>query len=214
MLATMLKQGVAAVMGLTLAAPTGLVAAPVQTQPGFAPGDGAVSPAACTPLGFDLSGPPQRSRPVPAPPPSPRANAGPPPITLPIEPTRKQDRVEYAGPPVIVPGPPPPPAPPAPARPSVITNPQWSRRPQVTERDFPDRAISSGTSGSATVRCTAQANGRPTACQVVSEDPSGYGFGRAAVRVVERGQLSPRTVDGAAQNATFTATVRFPIADE
>jgi protein TonB len=96
----------------------------------------------------------------------------------------------------------------------VITNPQWSRRPQPTERDFPDRALQSGTSGSATVRCTVQANGRPTGCQVVSEEPSGYGFGRAAVRVVERGQLSPRTVDGAAQNATFVATIRFPIASE
>ena len=30
----------------------------------------------------------------------------PPPITLPIEPTRKEDRVYYNGPPVIVPGPP------------------------------------------------------------------------------------------------------------
>ena len=122
MLATMLKQGVAAVMGLTLAAPTGLVAAPVQTQPGFAPGDGAVSPAACTPLGFDLSGPPQRPLPVSAPPP--RANARPPAITMPITPTRKEDRVEYAGPAAVAPAPPPPPyvapppAPPPPAPPA------------------------------------------------------------------------------------------------
>ncbi|MFN5481942.1 MAG: energy transducer TonB, partial [Brevundimonas sp.] len=43
----------------------------------------------------------------------------PPPVTLNIEPTKKEDRVEYAGPPVIGPGPPPPPAPPAPVRPSV-----------------------------------------------------------------------------------------------
>jgi protein TonB len=96
----------------------------------------------------------------------------------------------------------------------VITNPSWSRRPQVTDRDFPDRAISSGTAGQASVRCTVTASGRPANCQVTSESPSGYGFGRAAVRVVERGQLSPRTVDGAAENATFTTTVRFPIAEE
>ena len=124
MLATMLKQGVAAVLGVTLAAPVNLGGAPIQTPSGFAPGDGAVSPAACSPLGFDLAGPPQPPRPVYAPPPSPRANVAPPPVALPIEPTKKEDRVEYSGPPppyVAPPPPPPPPAPPAPMRPAVIT---------------------------------------------------------------------------------------------
>ena len=166
--------------------------------------------------------------PIPPPPPPPPTDQPPPPklqprepapspmappVTLPIPPVPKEDRQEYTGPPVNIPGPPPPPAPPAPPRPSVITNPTWSRMPQPTERDFPDRALSTGTSGVATVRCTAQANGRPTNCQVVSESPSGYGFGRAAVRVVQRGELSPRTVDGAAENATFNVTIRFPIAN-
>ena len=122
MLATMLKQGVAAVLGVTLAAPVNLGGAPIQTPSGFAPGDGAVSPAACSPLGFDLAGPPQPPRPVYAPPPSPRANVAPPPVALPIEPTKKEDRVEYSGPPPpYVAPPPPPPAPPAPMRPAVIT---------------------------------------------------------------------------------------------
>lgn len=122
MLATMLKQGVAALMGVSLAAPAGLGPARIQTPPGYAPGDGAVSPAACAPLGYDLSGPPRPPRPVYAPPPPPpRPQAAPPPITLPIEPTKKEDRVEYSGPPMVVPGPPPPPAPPAPQRPSVIS---------------------------------------------------------------------------------------------
>ena len=54
--------------------------------------------------------------------------APPPPVTVAVEPTKKEDRQEYTGPPVIVPGPPPPPAPPAPPKPSVITNPSWSRQ--------------------------------------------------------------------------------------
>ncbi|MBJ7486111.1 energy transducer TonB [Brevundimonas sp.] len=137
----------------------------------------------------------------------------PPPITLPIEPTKKEDRVEYTGPPVIVPGPPPPPAPPAPPRPSVITNVAWSRPPRPTADDFPARAMDRGVSGSATVSCTAQANGRPANCRVVSETPAGMGFGQAAVRIVQRGQLSPRTVDGAATNATFTVRVPFNLGD-
>ena len=121
MLATMLKQGVAAAVGLTLATPTGAGVAPIQSPPAFAPGDGAVSPAACTPLGFTLtpsSSDRVRSLNVAATPS--QSHAPPPPVTLPIDPTRKQDRVEYAAPP---PPPPPPPAPPAPMRPPVTSGP-------------------------------------------------------------------------------------------
>ncbi|CAN5174286.1 hypothetical protein BH10PSE1_BH10PSE1_12340 [soil metagenome] len=128
MLTIMLKQGVAAVVGLTLAAPTGAGAPAVQPRGDFAPGDGAVSPAACAPLGFNLSPPnsdryaySQRAYAVA--PPAPRPS-GPPLITLPIEPTRKQDRVPFGEaappPPPYVAPPPPPPAPPAPMRPPVI----------------------------------------------------------------------------------------------
>ena len=139
--------------------------------------------------------------------------APPPPVTVAIEPTKKEDRQEYTGPPVIVPGPPPPPAPPAPPKPPVIGNVQWSRQPRVTEADFPQRALDRGVSGSARVRCTAQANGRPTNCTVVSESPPNMGFGAAAVRVIQRGQLTPETVDGAARDATFEVNIRFPLGD-
>lgn len=54
MLATMLKQGVAAVLGLSLAAPSGGAAVSFQTRPAYAPGDGAVSPAACAAVGIPL----------------------------------------------------------------------------------------------------------------------------------------------------------------
>ncbi|MCG2662815.1 MAG: energy transducer TonB [Brevundimonas sp.] len=128
-----------------------------------------------------------------------------------ITPTKKEDRVEYTGPPVNIPGPPPPPAPPAPPRPSTITNVQWSRQPRPTADDFPARALEREISGSATVECTARSNGSPANCRVVSEEPAGMGFGRAAVRVVQRGQLSPRTVDGAAQDATFRVRVPFTL---
>lgn len=127
MFATALKQGVAAVVGLALAAPGGVPT--VSANPSSrVSGDGEATPASCGPLGFDLrpNSPEAYGRPAPMPVPArPQvstglANVGPPPITLPIEPTRKEDRVEYQGPPVIVPGPPPPPAPPAPSRPTVV----------------------------------------------------------------------------------------------
>lgn len=85
------------------------------------PMDGEATPAACGPLGFDL----RPSAPMPA---LVRrvAPAGPPVM---VAPTRKEDRVEYTGPPVNLPGPPPPPAPPppppappAPMRPTVMQN--------------------------------------------------------------------------------------------
>lgn len=136
-------------------------------------------------------------------------DAPPPPPPVNIVPTKKEDRVEVAAPAVITPDPPRPAPEPAPPRPSVIRNVAWSRPPRPTESDYPSRAMDRGISGSAVVRCTAQANGRPANCEVVSETPSGMGFGSAAVRIVQRGQLSPRTVDGAATNASFEVRVPF-----
>lgn len=96
-----------------------------------------------------------------------------------------------------------------PPRPSVITNVQWSRPPRPTADDFPQRAMDRGVSGSATIQCTATASGRPANCRVVSETPSGMGFGAAGLRVVQRGVLSPNTVDQAADGSTFTVAVPF-----
>ena len=153
----------------------------------------------------------------PAPPPPPpklqvrepvlNTQAPPPPVTLPIEPTKKEDRVEYTGPPVIVPGPPPPPAPPAPPRPAVVTNPAWARRPAG---DFPDRAMQRNVEeGSVTLDCQVQANGSVSDCNVVSEDPSGMGFAQAAIRGTRSARLTPRQVDGVATGGRVRFTTRF-----
>lgn len=86
-------------------------AAPPVALPSVAlakPLDGEATPAACGPLGFDLG----QAAPVVAPP---VRRTTPPPVN--ITPTLKQDRVEYTGPPVNIPGPPPPPAPPPPPPP-------------------------------------------------------------------------------------------------
>jgi protein TonB len=135
-------------------------------------------------------------------------NAPPPPVTLPIEPTKKEDRVEYRGPPVIVPGPPPPPAPPAPPRPSVVTNPAWGRR---VDPEYPERAAARGVDQIATVRvsCALQPNGSLTDCRTVSEDPPGLGFGAAALAAARRSRVTPGTVDGAAVGARVEYNVRF-----
>lgn len=134
----------AAVASLTLAAPPPLTAH--QGPASNSIRDGQPTAAACGPYGFELPG---GARPSP-----PRAQAAPsgriapPAATLPIGPTLKSDRVEYSGPPVIVPGPPPPPisstaAPPSPTRPSVpaeivVTGSRLTSHPE-TER-YPDAA--------------------------------------------------------------------------
>ncbi|WP_271145371.1 energy transducer TonB [Brevundimonas sp. NIBR10] len=107
-----------------------------------------------------------------------------------------------------------PPAPETPAvastTPAVLTNVTWSRPPRVTADDFPSRALDRGVGGFATVSCTAAATGRPANCRVVSESPAGLGFGQAAVRVVQRAQLSPRS-SGTIADPTFTTRVEFNV---
>ena len=93
----------------------------------------------------------------------------------------------------------------------VISNPQWSRPPIATVNDFPQRALDRNISGSATVECTATPSGRPAGCRVTSESHPDIGFGEAAIRIVQRGQLSPRTIDGAAVNSKFTVRVPFTL---
>lgn len=76
--------------------------------------------------------------------------------------------------------------------------------------EFPERANSRGIeSGSAKVNCAVQANGSLSDCRLVSEDPSGAGFGQAVLRAARSGRLSPRTVDGAAVGARVEFTTRF-----
>ena len=67
----------------------------------------------------------------------------------------------------------------APPKPSVITNPSWSR--QVAP-EFPERAQSRGIeSGSAKVNCAVAPNGSLSDCRIVDEDPAGAGFGQAGL---------------------------------
>ena len=92
---------------------------------------------------------------------------------------------------------------------SLITNPSWARMPSP---EFPEQAASLGiTSGTVTLECSPSANGSLTSCSIVSEDPSGAGFGQAALRSVSRARLSPRTVDDAAADAKVRWTIRFRI---
>jgi periplasmic protein TonB len=100
--------------------------------------------------------------------------------------------------------------PPPGMRPSIITNPDWLRRPNADEVAdvFPEAALDRGVSGRATVACAVTAEGKLTGCSVVAEDPPGEGFGGAALALTVRFAMRPMTRDGAAVGG---GTVRIPM---
>ena len=94
----------------------------------------------------------------------------------------------------------------------MITNPQWARRPQP---QFPERAQERGIEqGRVQLSCTVQPNGQVSDCSIVSEEPSGAGFGREALAAARRATLTPRQVDGAAVGARVNFPVTFRLAAE
>lgn len=104
---------------------------------------------------------------------------------------------------------------PAPA-PAVIRNPSWARQPNAEQmmRAYPDRALSRGVGGSATLNCLVQANGSVAGCEVVRETPAGQGFGRAATSLSRHFGINPRTVNGTAEGSRVIIDLRFvPPAD-
>ena len=105
----------------------------------------------------------------------------------------------------------PPAAEPEPRPAPVIRNPSWARQPTGEQmmRAYPDRALSRGIGGSATLNCLVQANGSVAGCDVVRESPAGQGFGRAAVSLSRYFGINPRTVDGAATGSRVIIDLRF-----
>jgi len=107
---------------------------------------------------------------------------------LPVPPV--QERIEQPKPPA-----PPPPEPP---RASVITQPDWVRRPsgEDLERYYPERAQRMEVEGRASISCTVDARGTLQNCSVASETPSDAGFGDAALRMSKLFKMRPMTKDG------------------
>jgi len=107
---------------------------------------------------------------------------------------------------------PPAPPPPEPPRPSVITSPDWLRRPSAEdmERYYPERAQRMNVSGRASISCTVNARGTLEGCSVTSEDPSDAGFGDAALRMSKLFKMRPMTKDGApVDGGRITIPIKF-----
>jgi protein TonB len=142
--------------------------------------------------------PPPPNRPPPPPPPEQRVP--PPNLSAPPTPTPIPVAVD------------PPPAPPTP---SVLTNATFTQRPDARDfaRYYPERALEREVEGRATIECIVNANGS-LSCTVTSEDPPGYGFGEATLRVSRHFRVAPATRDGVATSGgRIRQTVRWQIPD-
>ena len=79
---------------------------------------------------------------------------------------------------------------------AVAAAPHWVREASGAEMDaaFPARAAASGvTGGSARLDCDVRQDGSLTDCRVSEENPSGMGFGDAALSVAHLFRLAPQT---------------------
>ncbi len=83
--------------------------------------------------------------------------------------------------------------------PSVITNPQWVRKPTNDDfnRFYPPDALERHVEGHTTIDCLVTDEGLLKDCSVTEEAPPGEGFGNAALRTASRYKMRPETVDGA-----------------
>ena len=59
------------------------------------------------------------------------------------------------------------------------------------------------------LRCTALASGHVTDCVVLEESRPGYGFGEAALALMNDAEVTPITLNGRAVDAPFERTIDF-----
>lgn len=131
---------------------------------------------------------------------------------LPVEPVEVAE-VSTEPPRVLTPGPVDVISPPEPPRPpSVIERPDWLKKPTAAQvaNAYPERALMRDVAGTAKLSCKVTAIGAVRHCVVVSETPSEYGFGAAALKLSKNFQMKPQTVDGqAVEGASVTIPLTF-----
>ena len=99
---------------------------------------------------------------------------------------------------------------PDPAGKVVIVNPAWIVQPSPS---FPRLAMEKNVeAGRVELQCPVSAEGIIESCWILSETPTGAGFGQAAVTGAAHGRLRPRTVDGipVAGMVRFSVNFRLP----
>ena len=97
-----------------------------------------------------------------------------------------------------------------PAGPPEITSPRWLRRPTNLAAYYPQRAIGREVEGEALLDCRVLTTG-DLSCVVVSETPSNWGFGQAALRIARDHRMAPAMRDGVATEGRYLMRVPFEL---
>jgi protein TonB len=145
----------------------------------------------------------QKEKPPPPPPPPPDRPPPPPPPEMRVPPP------DMSAPPTPTPLPVAVDPPPSPPVAQVLTGMVWLERPSAQDfnRYYPTRASEREQEGRVVLDCIVSGDGR-IACSVASEDPTGWGFGEAALRISRNFRAAAQTSDG---RATTGGRTRVPI---
>lgn len=99
----------------------------------------------------------------------------------------------------------------APAEQDGVVRPDWRKKPagEAIGRVYPYAAQRANEAGRVTLSCTVAVDGTLKDCKVVSEDPAGFGFGRAALSLTPEMTMNPMTVDGRPRESTVRVPLSF-----
>jgi TonB family protein len=92
------------------------------------------------------------------------------------------------------------------------SDPVWAQAPDRTDwaKAYPTHAAQASISGAVQMRCSASAAGALQNCTVISEAPTGEGFGVAALSLASGMELKPATADGKpVAGRSFIVPVKF-----
>jgi TonB family protein len=92
-----------------------------------------------------------------------------------------------------------------------VVTPQWKSTPSGADlqKEYPKLAQILQLGGSASIRCATNTEGRLEDCTVVSEQPVGFGFGAAALRMAAYFSVTPAQVDGQPTRGRVTIPIKF-----
>jgi TonB family protein len=98
-----------------------------------------------------------------------------------------------------------------PAAPSRL-QPDWLAEPSFQDlaKAYPPEALKQGVNGRTQISCSVEADGRLSACAVISETPSGMGFGQASLSLADRFRMKPEAARAAvAGGPKVTVPIRW-----
>lgn len=99
-----------------------------------------------------------------------------------------------------------------PAQPAPVqAAPDWLKQPSRIQmmQVWPVEALKRGKSGKAVIQCEVSVHGALVACEVVSEEPAGAGFGAAALALTPQFLMKPGIIDGKPVRGTARIPINF-----